>query len=101
LYCNPSYCPLAPPAITLLYLFKASILALIVLPCFSRTREERATKGISSTIDLGVAFKIRVKIGLNRKEFILRKTLKESSLILALLKSKLELESIYIQLISL
>jgi hypothetical protein len=83
----------------LLYLFKASILALIVLPCFSRIGEGREIKRTSSTIDLGAAFKIGVKTGLNRRESMLRKTLEESSLVLASLKSKSELEFIYIQLI--
>jgi hypothetical protein len=52
-----------------------------VLPYFSRIREGRETKETSSTIDLGAAFKTGVKTGLNRRESMLRKTLKEFSLI--------------------
>jgi hypothetical protein len=72
-----------------------------VLPRFSRIGEGRETKGTSSTTDLGAASKTEVKTGLNGRESILRKTLKESSPVPASLKSELELESMYIRLISL
>jgi hypothetical protein len=62
-----------------------------MLPCFSKIKEETFL-----TIDLRTAFKIKVKIRLNKREFILRKTLEESSLVLALLESELESEFMYI-----
>jgi hypothetical protein len=70
-----------------------------VLPRFSRTREGRETKGTSSTTDSGAASRTGVKTGLNERESMLKKTLEESSPVPASLES--ELESIYIQLISL
>jgi hypothetical protein len=50
-----------------------------VLPCFSKIEEGRETKETSLTINLKAAFKIKVKIRLNKKESILKKILKESS----------------------
>jgi hypothetical protein len=70
-----------------------------VLPRFSRTGEGRETKGTSSTTDSGAASRTGVKTGLNERESMLKKTLEESSPVPASLES--ELESIYIQLISL
>ena len=72
-----------------------------MLPHFGRTGKGKETKGTSLTTDLGVAFRIGVKIGLNERESMSRKTLEESSPVLALLESESELESIYIQLVSL
>jgi hypothetical protein len=72
-----------------------------VLPCFGRTGEGRETKGTSSTTDSGAASRTGVKTGLNRRESISRKSLKESSLVLASLKSESESEFMYIRLISL
>jgi hypothetical protein len=62
-----------------------------VLPCFSRTGE-----GTSSTTDSRAASRTRVKTRLNRRESISRKTLEESSPVLALLESESESESMYI-----
>jgi hypothetical protein len=72
-----------------------------VLPCFSKTREGRETKGTSLTTDLGAASRTGVKTRLNKRESISRKTLEESSSVLALLESESESKSMYIQLISL
>ena len=63
------------------------------MPCFSRIGEGRET---SLTIDSRTACRIGVKIGLNGRESMLRKTLEESSPILALLELELELKSMYI-----
>jgi hypothetical protein len=69
-----------------------------VLPRFSRIGERRET---SLTTDSGAASRIGAKTGLNGRESMLRKTLEESSPIQASLELELELESMYIQLISL
>jgi len=58
-----------------------------MLLCFSKTKERTFL-----TTNLEVAFKIR----LNKREFILKKTLKEFSFVLVLLKLKLKLKFMYI-----
>ena len=73
------------------YLFKASILALIVLPCFGKTREGKETKRTSSTTDSGAVSRTGVKTGLN--ESMSRNTPEESSPVPASLESESESES--------
>ena len=70
-----------------------------MLPRFSRIGEGR--ERTSSTTDLGAASRTRVKTGLNKRESISKKTPEESSPVPASLELESELESMYIQLISL